>query len=39
VVAARQAQDLIDLFFVGTNGAVNVMWVQGGGNWAGPVVV
>ncbi|MER5298651.1 hypothetical protein ABT039_04200 [Streptomyces lasiicapitis] len=39
IVLARQTPDQLDAFFVGNNGAVNVLWVTGTGSWQGPAAI
>lgn len=36
LATARQTDDQINLFYVGHDGAVNVMWVVGNGEWHAP---
>ena len=35
----QASSDQLDALFVDGNGAVNVIWVQGGGVWSGPVAI
>jgi hypothetical protein len=40
LAAAQQpANDQLDVFVVGNDGALQVLWVQGEGNWQGPVAL
>ncbi|WP_394834449.1 M12 family metallopeptidase [Pendulispora rubella] len=38
-VATGHQGDLLDVFFVDNNGAVNVSWIAPGGTWAGPAAI
>jgi hypothetical protein len=39
VVAAQQADNLVSSLSIGSNGAMHVSWVLGGGKWQGPVQI
>jgi hypothetical protein len=39
VAAAQQADNVVSSLSIGSNGAMHVSWVLGGGKWQGPVQI